>query len=119
MTHARHIVFLRSLKSRPGRVSSHAAGARRLQQVTDGRVQHCLQGITMDKWEFVTVRTIGTGSVSWLWQWRRVQESGETVSEKTFTTFPECVADARRHGFHGTIEPGGGWFDRPQSKVLF
>jgi hypothetical protein len=54
------------------------------------------------KWEFVTRPMRGISYVAWNWQWRAIDERGDTkVSTRTFATFRECVArcqDPRLHG---------------------
>jgi hypothetical protein len=46
-----------------------------------------------------------------VWQWRAEAIDGAVaVSDKGFATLPECVADAKRHGFAGDVDPSTGAF---------
>jgi hypothetical protein len=71
-------------------------------------------------WEFVTKPTRGPGYVTWEWTWRFSAEDGAVkTSSRSFSSFRECVADARVHGFTGNPDPadfGTTWFDRPQAR---
>jgi hypothetical protein len=74
------------------------------------------------KWEFVTRPIRGVGYVAWRWEWRTTADEGTVkTSERTFSTFRECVADARMHGFTGDPEPGGfgPFFQRPQARFIW
>jgi hypothetical protein len=73
-------------------------------------------------WEFITKPVHSTNAVSWEWQWRYVDERGAArTSLRTFTSFNECVADARMKGFTGEAEPGesGTLFQRPQFRFMW
>ena len=60
------------------------------------------------KWEFVTRPVRGSSYVAWNWEWRAIAEDGSIKSAaRTFATFRECLADARRHGFTGSADPAG------------
>ena len=70
-------------------------------------------------WEFITKPVRGTHSVAWEWLWRRKDDDGsEKTSARTFASFRECIADARRHGFSGDPDPGesGTFFQRPEAR---
>ena len=71
-------------------------------------------------WEFVTRPTRGQGFVTWEWQWRCCAEDGSAKSStRTFSSFRECVADARLNGFTGNPDPadfGNTLFDRPETR---
>jgi hypothetical protein len=73
-------------------------------------------------WEFITKPVQSANAVSWEWQWRSIDQHGATTtSERTFTSFKACVADARIHGFTGDPEPGdaGTVFQRPQFRFTW
>lgn len=60
------------------------------------------------RWEFVTRPVRGAGYVAWNWAWRAIDDEGTVrVSDRSFTTFNACVADARLHGFTGDADPTG------------
>ena len=70
-------------------------------------------------WEFITKPVRSTNAVSWEWAWRCVgQDGSKTSSSRTFSSFRECVADARLHGFIGDADPGesGTLFQRPEAR---
>jgi hypothetical protein len=70
-------------------------------------------------WEFITRPVHGADTLSWEWEWRCTEEAGSRkTSTRTFSSFPECIADARLHGFTGDAEPGesGTLFQRPESR---
>lgn len=70
-------------------------------------------------WEFITKAVRSANAVSWEWEWRHTTEGGaQEASARTFASFRECVADARRHGFTGDAEPGeaGTLFQRPEAR---
>lgn len=70
-------------------------------------------------WEFITKAVRSANAVSWEWEWRYTDSDGaRRASERTFPSFTECVADARRHGFTGDAEPGeaGTLFQRPEAR---
>ena len=74
------------------------------------------------KWEFITKAVRSANAVSWQWEWRRLHEDGSTsASARTFTSFKECISDARVHGFTGEAEPGesGTLFRRPQARFMW
>jgi hypothetical protein len=49
-------------------------------------------------WEFVTKPVRGHGYIVWEWEWRFTAEDGSTTaSTRSFSSFRECVADARVH----------------------
>jgi hypothetical protein len=73
-------------------------------------------------WEFITkpVRTVH--AVAWEWAWRCVGEDGSrSASARTFSSFRECIADARLHGFTGDPDPreSGTLFRRPESRFIW
>ena len=73
-------------------------------------------------WEFITNPVQSANAVSWEWQWRSIDQHGATTtSERTFTSFKACVADARIHGFTGDPEPAdaGTVFQRPQFRFTW
>ena len=73
-------------------------------------------------WEFITKAVRSANAVSWEWEWRCADSDGAArASERTFPSFRECIADARRHGFAGDAEPGeaGTLFQRPESRFLW
>lgn len=70
-------------------------------------------------WEFITKPVRGSNSVAWEWEWRRKDDGGsQQASARTFSSFRECIADARRHGFTGDPDPGesGTLFQRPEAR---
>jgi hypothetical protein len=73
-------------------------------------------------WEFITKPVRTANAVSWEWEWRVVREDGvRQSSARTFSSFRECIADARRHGFTGDADPGeaGTIFHRPESRFVW
>jgi hypothetical protein len=72
------------------------------------------------RWEFVTKPVRGRDYVVWEWEWRFTAEDGSTKrSTRSFSSFRECVADARVHGFTGNPDPadsGTTLFHRPESR---
>ena len=53
-------------------------------------------------WEFITKPVHSTNAVSWEWEWRYIDDGAvEKRRTRTFTSFKECIADARLHGFTG------------------
>ncbi|MDB5924883.1 MAG: hypothetical protein JWN13_3819 [Betaproteobacteria bacterium] len=45
------------------------------------------------------------------WQWRvEAPDGAVSASSTSFGTLPECVADAKRHGFMGDVDPSTGTF---------
>lgn len=73
-------------------------------------------------WEFVTRPVRGVGYVAWNWEWRAIDEQGEKKSStRTFSTFRECVADARLYGFTGNPDPAGigPFFRRPEARFMW
>ena len=70
-------------------------------------------------WEFITKPVRSTNAVSWEWEWRRTGEDGsKSASPRTFSSFRDCIADARLHGFTGDPDPGesGTLFQRPEAR---
>lgn len=70
-------------------------------------------------WEFITKPVRSTNAVSWEWTWRCAgQDGSKTSSSRTFSSFRECIADARLHGFIGDADPGesGTLFQRPEAR---
>lgn len=70
-------------------------------------------------WEFITKPVRAANSVAWEWEWRCTGEDGrKRSSARTFSSFRECVADARLNGFTGDAEPGesGTLFQRPEAR---
>ena len=70
-------------------------------------------------WEFITKPVRSANAVSWEWEWRcAAQDGSKTASARTFSSFAECVADARLHGFTGEADPGesGTLFQRPEAR---
>jgi hypothetical protein len=74
------------------------------------------------RWEFVTRPVRGAGYVAWSWEWRIVAADGSIrTAPQTFSTFRECVADARLHGFTGNADPAGfaPFFRTPQARFIW
>ena len=70
-------------------------------------------------WEFITKPVRSANAVSWEWEWRYVAQDGsKRASAHTFSSFKQCVADARLHGFIGDADPGesGTLFQRPEAR---
>lgn len=70
-------------------------------------------------WEFITKPVSSANTVSWEWAWRCTRDDGsKTASARTFSSFRECVADARAHGFTGDADPreSGTLFQRPEAR---
>ena len=70
-------------------------------------------------WEFITKPVRSPNAVSWEWEWRFRKEDGtRETSARTFSSFRECIADARLHGFTGEADPGeaGTLFQRPEAR---
>jgi hypothetical protein len=71
-------------------------------------------------WEFVTKPVHGPGYVVWEWAWRFTAVDGSRkASTRSFSSFKECVADARVHGFTGKADPadsGTTLFLRPEAR---
>jgi hypothetical protein len=70
-------------------------------------------------WEFITKPVRSTNAVSWEWEWRCNAEDGTRKSSaRTFSSFRDCIADARRHGFTGDPDPAdsGTLFQRPEAR---
>ena len=68
-------------------------------------------------WEFITKPVRTANSVSWEWEWRCATDGTTRISTRTFSSFRDCIADARRHGFTGDPDPGeaGTLFQRPEA----
>jgi len=69
-------------------------------------------------WEFITKPVRSANAVSWEWEWRYKGEDAQVkASARTFSSFRECIADARLHGFTGDPDPGesGTLFQRPEA----
>ena len=69
-------------------------------------------------WEFITKPVRTANSVSWEWEWRCTDEGDTRTSSRTFSSFRECIADARLHGFTGDPDPSeaGTLFKRPEAR---
>ena len=70
-------------------------------------------------WEFITKPVRSVNAVSWEWEWRCIGEDGSrNASSRTFSSFRECTADARLHGFTGDPDPreSGTLFRRPEAR---
>jgi hypothetical protein len=70
-------------------------------------------------WEFITKPVRSTNAIAWEWEWRSAADDGSRrVSSRTFASFPECVADARLHGFTGEADAGeaGTLFRNPEAR---
>jgi len=70
-------------------------------------------------WEFITKPVHGTNAVSWEWEWRCASDDGSHKSSaRTFSSFSECIADARLNGFTGDADPSesGTLFQRPEAR---
>jgi hypothetical protein len=62
-------------------------------------------------WLFKTVPVLRASSSAQAWQWECVCTDGDIVDSRVvFATLAECVRDARRHGFDGTVDPSAGAF---------
>jgi hypothetical protein len=73
-------------------------------------------------WEFITKPVRGVNAVSWEWEWRCTDEgASQRASARTFSSFRECVADARLNGFTGDADPreSGTFFHRPQARFTW
>jgi hypothetical protein len=73
-------------------------------------------------WEFITKPVRSTNAVSWEWEWRCADGSGARKSSaRTFSSFRDCIADARRHGFSGDPDPAesGTLFRRPEARFIW
>ena len=72
-------------------------------------------------WEFITRPVLTAKSVSWEWEWRLTDDGPKKISTRTFSSFRECVADARVHGFTGDADPGeaGTLFQRPEARFVW
>lgn len=73
-------------------------------------------------WEFITKPVRSANAVSWEWAWRRRASEGDAItSTRTFSSFRDCVADARLNGFSGDAEPGvsGTLFQRPETRCTW
>ena len=72
-------------------------------------------------WEFITKPVRSANAVSWEWVWRCVEEGSKKNSSRSFSSFRDCVADARLHGFTGDPEPGesGTLFQRPEYRFMW
>ena len=61
--------------------------------------------MTADKWEFFTSVETGLNWAGSRWRWRVRRRDGNNLSAPTaFATLLECVEDAKRHGFTGTVD---------------
>jgi hypothetical protein len=70
-------------------------------------------------WEFITKPVRSTNAVAWEWEWRCTGDDGSiTSSPRTFSSFRDCIADARLHGFEGNPDPAesGTLFQRPEAR---
>ena len=70
-------------------------------------------------WEFITKPVFSLNAVSWEWEWRCTGDEGsKSASVRTFSSFRECVADARLNGFTGDADPreSGTFFQRPEAR---
>jgi hypothetical protein len=62
-------------------------------------------------WLFRCVTQHNLTVVTQLWEWRvEAQDGAASVSTRSFGTLPDCVADAKRHGFMGDVDPTTGTF---------
>ena len=54
-----------------------------------------------ESWVFFTeARTSAAGLCETVWRWRRSAGS-EVTESQAFDVLPDCVADAREHGYEG------------------
>jgi hypothetical protein len=86
-----------------------------------GTIREVQRGAKMT-WEFITKPVRTANVVAWEWEWRFVAEDGsEKSADRTFPSFRECIADARRHGFIGDPDPGeaGTLFQRPEARFVW
>jgi len=70
-------------------------------------------------WEFITKPVRSSNAVSWEWEWRCSGDDGtRRSSTRTFSSFRECIVDARLHGFTGDPDPAesGTLFRRPEAR---
>ena len=69
-------------------------------------------------WEFITKPVRTANSVSWEWAWRCAVDGTMRTSSRTFSSFRDCIADARLNGFIGDPDPGeaGTLFQRPEAR---
>lgn len=70
-------------------------------------------------WEFITRPVRSANAVSWEWEWRyTAEDASKKTSARTFSSFRECIADARLHGFTGDADPSesGTFFQRPEAR---
>jgi hypothetical protein len=72
-------------------------------------------------WEFITKPVHTSNSVSWEWEWRFTDNGTKKTAARTFSSFRECVADARMHGFTGAADPAeaGTLFQRPEARFVW
>jgi hypothetical protein len=73
-------------------------------------------------WVFVTRPVRGVGYVAWNGEWRAIDEQAEKRSStRTFSTFRECVADARLNSFAGNLDPAGfaPFSRRPEARFVW
>ena len=73
-------------------------------------------------WEFITRPVRSANAVSWEWEWRCSRPDGtKTAASRTFSSFRDCIADARLHGFTGDADPGeaGTLFQRPEARFYW
>jgi hypothetical protein len=62
-------------------------------------------------WQFKTIAQYHQSSVAHLWRWEAVAPDGTAVtSVRLFRTLLECVLDAQRNGFKGSVDPADGAF---------
>jgi hypothetical protein len=56
--------------------------------------------------------------VTQVWQWHvKAVDGTVSVPSKSFSTLPECVADAKRRGFKGDVDASTGRFTAPQYEM--
>ena len=72
-------------------------------------------------WEFITKAVHSSNSVSWEWEWRYNENGTTKSSSRTFSSFRDCIADARHYGFEGDPDPGeaGTLFQRPEQRFIW
>ena len=73
-------------------------------------------------WEFITKPVRSVNAVAWEWEWRCLESDGSRrTASRTFSSFRECIADARMHGFTGDPDPreAGTFFQRPETRFIW
>ncbi len=60
-------------------------------------------------WLFKSVTHVHAAGVACVWKWQAESPEGNSMqSAGAFNTLSECLGDARRHGFEGSVDPRHG-----------